>query len=139
MNRPDYTEYYEQWDLVCNSLLAFKSAIRSECGQAFLKEMLEALDTLTELKLIANELEVDGNVCAIGAVGKTRGMDMTKIDLGNNETIADRFGIPDALVREIAYMNDEYCDWETETPEERFVRMRAWIVSNIRPTEPKPL
>jgi hypothetical protein len=53
---------------------AVASAIRGRRGQAFLRELLVALDALPEHKLIANELEKDGAVCALGAVGKARGL-----------------------------------------------------------------
>ena len=97
--------------------------------QAFLKEMLAAMDALPEQKLISHELEENGSVCAIGAVGKARGIDMSRIDPEDRETVAHKFGIAGALTAEIVYTNDEY--YRYETPEERFTRMRKWIESLI--------
>jgi len=44
--------------------------------QAFLKEMLVALDSLPAPRLIDGELEADGEACALGSVGKSRGIEM---------------------------------------------------------------
>lgn len=122
---------------------AVKSAIRGKRGQAFLKEMLAALDVLPEKRLIHGVLQdsYDTNaVCALGAVGRARGLDMTKInmeldDYGEYEDdvvfdIQGMFNLSDALTREIMYENDE--GKSQETPEERFDRIRRWVVRNIK-------
>lgn len=100
------------------------SAIRGQRGQAFLRELIDALDAMPEKKLIAHELEHAGNVCAIGSVGVRRGTDMSKLDPEDPEGIAGAFGIAHQLVREIEFMNDEgyYC----ATPEQRWQYMRDW-------------
>jgi len=115
---------------------AVKSAMRGKRGQAFLKEMLAALDALPEKRLIADSLEEDGEVCAIGSVGKQRGIDMSKIDPEDYSSVAGAFQIAEAMSREIQYMNDEWFD--RATPEERFTKMRAWIVSQIKTSEANP-
>jgi hypothetical protein len=95
--------------------------------------MLKALDALPEKKLIAKELSdpYDGSVCALGAVGKARGIDMEPIDPEDIETVAGVFGIAGALAKEIVYLNDEW-SYRTETPERRFERLREWVAENIR-------
>ncbi|MES0071844.1 hypothetical protein [Mesorhizobium sp. M0058] len=124
-----------------------KSAIRGKRGQAFLREMLAAMDALPEKRLVASELEAEGQVCAIGSVGRARGVDMSQIDPENYDAVAATFGIAAPLAQEIVFMNDEYWDWSTDekghirkdetgrsiwlTPEERFTKMRAWIERNI--------
>ena len=108
---------------------AVKSAIKGRRGQAFLREMLAALDALPEHKLIRNDLEKGESVCALGAVGKARGIDMSGVDPEDCEQVAPLFGIPDALTREIVWMNDE-AFWR-DTPEERWTKMRAWVASYI--------
>ena len=109
------------------------SAFRGRRGQAFLKEMLAALDALPEKKLIAGELiEPDtGEVCAIGAVGKARGIDMLGIDPEDAEKVSGTFGIAEAMARELVFENDDEWRSNTETPEARFARMRQWIASQI--------
>lgn len=110
---------------------AVASAIRGKRGQAFLKEMLAAMDAMPEKKLVSSELEMpDGAVCAIGSVGKQRGVDMSNIDPEDSDKVAELFGISRALACEIVFMNDEAEYWK-ETDEERFIRMRRWIVSKI--------
>lgn len=129
------------------------SAIRGKRGQAFLREMLDAMDALPEKKLIANDLETaDGSVCAIGSVGKARGIDMSALDPENYDAVATTFGINEKLAQEIVFLNDEAFTFETDaagyikhdengksiylTPEGRFEKMRAWVVSQIREATP---
>lgn len=113
---------------------AVTSAFKGRRGQAFLRELLTALDALPEKRLIRGDLQdpYDSNcVCSLGAVGRARGMDMERIDPEDHEKVAGYFGIAHALACEIMYEND----WHLrETPEARFIRMRAWIVREIKPT-----
>lgn len=110
------------------------SAIRGSRGQAFLRELIEALDALPEKRLIANDLETGGNVCAIGSVGVKRGVDMSKLDPHDPYGIAGVFGIAHQLVQEIEYMNDEA--FYGRSPEERWNFMRDWAASQIKPENP---
>lgn len=113
------------------------SAMRGKRGQAFLREMLAALDAMPEKRLVAEVLEgVDGAVCAIGSVGKARGIDMSDIDPEDYGKVAATFGIAEPMAQEIVYMNDEYWDWKI-TPESRFEKVRAWIVSSIKAEQSK--
>lgn len=130
MSRANYSDDLEQ-GVLAMWRGAVRSAINGRRGQAFLKEMLAALDALPQKRLISDALECGGEVCAIGSVGKARGIDMSRLDPEYSEQIAHTFGIADALTREIEYINDE-AEWKAETPEERFVRVRAWVVSKIR-------
>lgn len=136
MSRSGYSDDSDDnWSFICWRG-AVESAIRGKRGQAFLRELLAALDALPERKLIANELEVsDGAVCAIGAVGKARGVDMSKIDPEDMERVAGKFGIADALAKEIVWMNDEAGHWK-ETPEQRFERVRKWVACKIKSEAP---
>lgn len=136
MSRSGYIDDCEQWDLI-RWRGAVASAIRGKRGQAFLLEMHEALKALPEPKLVANALVTeDGAVCAIGSVGKRRGVDMTNLDPDDHEAVAAAFGIPHTLACEIMYMNDEG-KWKT-TPEERFEYMKKWIEQNLRPVPIEP-
>lgn len=119
-----------QWATICWRG-AVNSAIKGKRGQAFLKEMAASMDALSEKKLVSSELEVEGSVCAIGSVGKSRGVDMRKIDPEDSSTVASTFGIAESMVREIVYMNDECGPWK-ETEEARFQRMRKWVESQIK-------
>ncbi|MDE2098644.1 MAG: hypothetical protein KGL39_15425 [Patescibacteria group bacterium] len=110
------------------------SATRGRRGQAFFRALLAALDAMPEKSLIVNELELpDGQVCAIGALGKARGVDMSKIDPECPEQVAPAFDVAECLAQEVVYMNDEYGHY-AETPEARWVRMRRWVAEQIRVT-----
>lgn len=134
MSRSGYSEDFcgggSEWSLI-RWRGAVNSAIKGKRGQAFLREMLTALDAMPEKRLVDGVLEESGQVCALGAVGKARGLDMSNLDPHDRETVAGTFGIADALGAEIMYENDEAGFWE-ETPEARFVRIRAWVVLQIR-------
>lgn len=134
MSRSGYIDDWgEQWSLI-RYRGAVKSAINGFRGQCFLQEMRRALDALPVRRLISEELVDkydDGAVCAIGALGKARGVDMTGIDPEDIEHVAKVFGISEALAREVVYENDEAV-WGSETPERRWTRMRNWVESKIR-------
>lgn len=138
MSRSGYTEDYDSnWQMIMWRG-AVTSAIKGKRGQAFLKEMLTNIDALPEKKLIAHELiNNKGEVCAIGAVAKARGLDVSKVDPEDRESVAELFNIPFSLVAEIAYMNDEsegQCYWNEKaiSPQDRFASVRRWIVSKIK-------
>lgn len=136
MSRSGYSDDFDDHRDIAMWRGAVASAIRGKRGQEFLKEMLFALDHMPEKKLVAWELEKGGEVCAIGAVGKARGVDMSKLDPEDRETVARVFKIAPALAAEIVYENDENWQAHKETPEARFERMRNWVVAQIKPDLP---
>jgi hypothetical protein len=123
MSRSGYSEDCWGAEYICWRG-AVASAIRGKRGQAFLYEMLQAMAALPEPKLIDGYLEHEGAVCAIGSVGRARGIDMSGIDVEDRNQVAKLFGIAPALAAEVVYMNDEAT--YSETPEQRFQRMRSW-------------
>lgn len=147
MSRSGYCEDIDQWDLI-RWRGAVASAIRGKRGQAFLREMLEALEALPEQRLIYGQLtrqKPDSDVftfpprfrgshaigvCALGSVGEQRGLNMTGVDPEDAEAVAALLEIAPALAKEIAWVNDDE-PILTETPEERFRRVREWVVKNI--------
>lgn len=132
MNRSGYSDDYDPWQLIMWRG-AVASAINGKRGQAFLQEMLAALDAMPEKKLIAEALEDSGAVCAMGAVGVKRGLNMGGIDPYDRETVAATFNIAPALAAEIAWENDENGNyWKNEAPEDRWTRVRKWVVANIK-------
>jgi hypothetical protein len=109
MSRSGYTDDYDLGDGSINLWRgAVKSAFKGKRGQTFLREMLAALDGLTDKALILNDLATEDGVCAIGAVGAARGIDMSKINPEDSDAIAATFGIARAMACEIMYMNDDY-------------------------------
>ncbi len=136
MSRSGYSEDLENWDMI-RWRGAVKSAIKGQRGQEFLKETLEALDAMPVKELIACELiAADGACCLLGAVAKKREMDVVGIDPEDHETVALKFGVATALAQEIFFENDEGA-WSNskETPSERWIRMRKWVVSNLAKEE----
>lgn len=128
--------YSEDWDDDQWSMIRYRgrvaSATRGKRGQALLKDILTALNTMPCKRLVAHELEqADGAVCAIGAAGKLRGVDMSKLDPDDADSVAGQFNVADCLVREIVWENDD-CGSRKETPEQRFDRMRRWVRSQIK-------
>jgi hypothetical protein len=120
----------------CENLALWRSAvtraIRGKRGQAFLQELLAALDALPVKRLVAEDLVTPaGEVCALGSVGRLRGIDMSRINPEDHRKLADTFNIAPALVQEIEFENDEDFAWSHKTPEQRFERMRAWVVQQI--------
>jgi hypothetical protein len=112
------------------------SSIRGKRGQAMLREMLVALDGLPKKELIAESLQSGAGVCAFGALGLAREIDMVSMDPDDTLTVAKAFGVAEPLVREIVYENDEGT-WRKETPRGRYERMRSWVVGNITGDHPK--
>ena len=116
------------------------SAFRGKRGQSFLKEALNALDALPQKELIADSLSHEGGYCMLGAVGRARGLDMSGIvDAHHSDAVANAFNIAEPMACEIMWMNDEqgwrFSDKRSETPAERWQRMRDWIASKIIKTD----
>lgn len=131
MSRSGYTYECDDYWADIRWRGAVKAALRGHRGQAFLREMLAAFDAMPAKRLISSALEEAGEVCAIGAVGRTRGLDMAEIDPEDREQVAACFGIAEAMAAEIAYVNDEDGNY-SETPEQRFERVRRWVVSELK-------
>jgi hypothetical protein len=141
--------YYDEgddgnWSLICWRG-AVASAMRGKKGQAFLRELRDALDAMPEKRLIAEDLEketayvgVDGDppttkveACALGVVARRRGIDVSALDAHDYDAIHAPFGISNALAREIIWENDESFPYP-KTPEERWRKMRWWVEANIK-------
>lgn len=134
MSRHGYIEDMDdQWGFI-RWRGAVKSALRGQCGQSFLRELVAALEALPEKRLIRRDLEEGGQVCALGAVGRERGMELGLLDPADYSTVAEKFRLPEALAREVMYLNDEGGS-HRETDEQRFTRMRAWAQSALVPRD----
>jgi len=134
MSRSGYSDDCESWSLICWRG-AVTSAMKGRRGQAFLLELRDAMEVMPEKRLVADVLEADGQFCTIGVLGAKRGINMEALDPGDREEVAAAFGIAPALAAEIVFMNDEG-SWNSETPEQRWTRMRAWVESNIQQVTP---
>lgn len=114
---------------------AVASAIRGKRGQAFLKDLIEALDAMPHKILIKHDLIKNGEVCALGALGIRRRMNLDSLDPENYELVSKNFGIAEPLAREIVFMNDEYCD--SDSPENRWYRIRTWAERKLNKNNSK--
>ena len=161
MSRSGYSDDCDNWALI-RWRGAVESAIRGKRGQATLRDLVDALDALPEQRLAADSLvTADGDYCALGAIGRARGMDMAPIDPEDRQAVARAFGVSGALAAEIMFLNDESASderhpinfvvcgpmrkWENHTQLRwetnpnagriRWGQMRAWAVANLRPPE----
>lgn len=133
MSRSGYVDYddCDQWAMI-RWQGAVKSAIRGRRGQAFFRELLDALDALPGKRLIKDDLQDEsGEVCSLGAVAVARGLDTSYMDSEDHDDMAETFDVARALIKEIEWQNDEgnYC---FETPEQRWTRVRAWVARQIK-------
>ena len=137
MSRSGYSDDCDnQWSLICYRG-AVNSAIKGARGQAFLKELIATLDAMPVKELVADELDDgQGNVCAIGSVGKARGVDMTNLDPENSAQVAKTFNISDTLAREIVFINDDDFAYRDETPAQRWERVRKWAFEHLNENQP---
>ncbi|MGO0633404.1 hypothetical protein ACTORR_25850 [Pseudomonas sp. SAR267] len=146
MSRSGYSDDCSGWGLICWRG-AVAAAIRGKRGQAFLVELRDALDAMPDKRLVTDTLEAGGEFCTLGALGAKRGLDMSLIDAHDRESVAQAFGIAEALAAEIVYENDESPGqfvqddvgrWVLirDTPESRWQRMRNWVESNIQQVQP---
>ncbi len=137
MSRSDYSDACDGWDLI-RWRGAVRASIRGRRGQELLHGLRSALDAMPEKRLIANSLiDETGDTCALGALGVACGVidKLRAVEAEDYEQVARVFGVSEALVREIAFENDErYGD----TPETRWNRMRAWAERNIQKDEGQP-
>lgn len=103
---------------------AMLSAKKGKRGQAFFKELLEALDAMPAKELAAHSFTQDGEVCALGAVALKRGIDVSEFEPPKDENdwddeidhdaLGEKFGIAACLAREVMYENDECDRWHWE-------------------------
>lgn len=133
MSRSGYSDDWMDWSTICWRG-AVASSLRGRRGQAFLRELADAMDAMPERILIADNLRTaNGCMCTLGVVGASRGIDLESLNPEHTEAVAKAFGIAPAMAAEIVFMNDEAA-WNAETPSERWARMRAWVSEQIKPS-----
>lgn len=108
------------------------SAIRGKRGQALLRDLLIALESMPEKRLIANELvDQEGACCALGAVAKLRQIDVGNLDPDDRDKISEVFDIARPLACEIMFWNDDFHG----TPEARWKWVYAWVKEQLAATQ----
>lgn len=135
MGRSGYRDYLDDYPGQMELYRAtVEKAIGGKRGQAFLRELIAALDAMPEKRLIEEELVTEqGEVCALGCVGKARGLAMEDLDTTDHELLGKAFGIARTMCAEIAFVNDDdFSQKGTQTPEQRWARVRKWAVDNLK-------
>jgi hypothetical protein len=122
----------DQWAYICFRG-AVASSLRGKRGQKFLKELITALESLPEKKLIGGELELNGQYCALGCVGASRGLDMSTIDTWDYDKLSEIFNISPTMIREIEWINDEtvYARLGEDKDEKRWKVVYDWAKSQV--------
>jgi hypothetical protein len=140
MSRSGYSEDYDDYASLNLYRANVDRAINGKRGQAFLRELIAALDALPEKKLIARSFADTDGVCALGSVARMRGVTekLPKMseDLDIGEQAAKVLGIAECMAREIMYENDEhYAYWKdpSEGDELRWERIRRWAAAQVKP------
>ena len=130
MSRDGYIDSDNEWEILRwrGQVLG---AIRGQRGQAFLKDLIAALDALPTKRLIAEDLVAPGGgeFCALGAVCQARGISPWSIDPDDYDGLSVSLNIPAPLAREVMFENDE---WSATSPEDRWQHMRSWAVHNLK-------
>ena len=128
MSRSGYSDDCENLNLWRANV---ERTINGKRGQLFLQELIQALEAMPEKRLIRDSLvETSGEVCAIGALGLKRGLDMTHLDPEDSEQVGRVFGVSTMLAQEIVYQNDE--KHYRQTSEERWTRMHSWAKEHLK-------
>lgn len=121
----DFSGQFDLWQANC------RRSLRGKRGQQELRELHAALLALPEKRLIHGSLEdEEGGVCAIGAYGKRKGLDLSKFDV---DCDTDEVGIAGGMPRLVAWKVVEMNDIELDrlTPEKRYEKMLAWVESKL--------
>lgn len=125
MSRSGYVDAYGDDDLAMGRWMGVvASAARGQRGQSFLRDLIEALDAMPVKRLIKEDLRKDGEVCALGALGAKKGLDLESLDPEDYDVVAKSFNIAAPLVQETVFMNDEF--YYDSTPEKRWEHIRKW-------------
>lgn len=114
MNRSGYTDECDDPLAAGRWIAAVNSSLRGRRGQAFLRELLAALDAMPEKRLIANTAAKDGCMCALAVVAAKRGQGLEQLDAYMKgldwDRLAESLDISEAMAREVMYLNDEMTD-----------------------------
>jgi hypothetical protein len=129
MSRHGYSDQYDGSQLAMWRGV-ISSATRGKRGQAFFRSLVAALDAMPEKSLVAGELETqEGAVCALGCLGKARGVDISGVDTEDWGTLGELFDIAPQLAQEVMFIND---DGGARADENRWKLVRDWAARQIR-------
>lgn len=134
MSRSGYSDDCDNLELWRASV---ERAMKGKRGQRALREIVQALDELPEKKLIQGSFTA-GGFCTLGALARHRGVDVSDLNVEEDmdgwveevdrDVVGARLNMAPSMAAEVMFMNDE---WDSETPEERWARMRQWAQNNL--------
>ena len=141
MSRSGYSYYGEAIGNLYRANV--ERSLAGKRGQKYLRKLIEALDAMEVKELHAIHPDDDGlfeenNVCkpcTLGAVALREGWeDPTNISASYHEGLGKRLNVPSMLIAEVEWENDEGGPqwYRSESPEERWARMRAWAVRHLK-------
>jgi hypothetical protein len=127
MSRSGYTDDCDDYLAIGRWRQAVNRALKGKRGQAFLRELLAALDSMSDKQLSAGSFQTaEGEFCTLGVIGNAKGIQMD--DLLDTESyepdedgycdtqlVGNRFGIAMSMAAEIMWINDEHTpnfEWE---------------------------
>jgi len=130
----------------CDNLAMWRgqvaSASRGKRGQKFFRDLVAAMDAMPVKRLVAGAFEAQGEVCALGVLGKQKGADLAALEKAADnqryDELSAAFDIARQLAQETMWINDEAGPYRGETPEARWLRVRTWAESQIREPSPTP-
>jgi hypothetical protein len=149
MSRSGYSDDCDNYGLWLGAVQRAATGYR---GQHLLRKLRDALDAMPVKRLIVDAIKDEkGDVCALGALDPNA-------PVYDAWDLAKHFGIARALAAEIVYRNDEYYEQEfiqcegpaqnaygwngpgsvrvSIAPEQRWIKMRAWVDEQIIDTPP---
>ena len=123
----DFGGQFELWQANC------ERSMRGKKGQCELLELRTALLAMPEKRLIHGALVSEsGEICAIAAYGKHKGVDLSTFDPEDQSTaVGIAGGMPRLVAWKVVEMNDEILSWGI-TPEERYAAVLAWVEGLIK-------
>jgi len=134
--------YVDEGDLDQNGMAMWRgrvaSAIRGKRGQAMLRDLAAALDSMPDKRLVAGELQTkEGDCCAIGRVCQVRGINYVQegefdpyVQEDLNDDAADKLNVAKCLIQEVEWINDEAAPSD---PEKRWAYVRRWVDRQLTP------
>lgn len=133
MSRHGYIEDEDENGQVAMWRGVVASATRGKRGQAFFRALLAALDAMTEKRLVAGELEENGEYCALGVLAAAKGALVADLDTEDHDALGRVFDIAPQLAAEVMYVNDETDNYSVSlTPLGRWQLVREWAARQIR-------
>lgn len=131
----DYPGQFALWQANC------ERSLDGRRGQQALRDLRDELLAMSSKRLIAGDLAGGGEVCAVGALLRHRGVEQGElerlagscdVDDWRTDQIAARYGVPPLVAWKLVELNDmELSAFRDAAPEQRYVEVLAWVNEHI--------